>query len=217
MQNVLADLVLESEGALALTMRVARAMDNRTERHEDLLVRLCTAIGKYWICKRTPNHAYEAMECIGGSGVMEDSPFPRLFRESPVNAIWEGSGNVQCLDVLRAMQTSPGIIEAFFDEVAKAKGASAALDHWVGALRKEFNDDNDIEYRARDVVDRMALAIQAALLLQHAPTYVADSFCASRLGVVGTRNYGTLPRGVDCAAIIQRATPRAGATPMAPT
>jgi putative acyl-CoA dehydrogenase len=217
MGNVLADLVLENEGALALTMRIARAMDNRADPHEDLLVRLCTAVGKYWICKRTPGHAYEAMECIGGSGVMEDGPLPRLFRESPVNAIWEGSGNVQCLDVLRAMQTSPGIIEAFFDEVAKAKGASAALDHWVGALRKEFNDDNDIEYRARDVVDRMALAIQAALLLQHAPTYVADSFCASRLGVVGTRNYGTLPRGVDCAAIIQRATPRAGATPMAPT
>jgi putative acyl-CoA dehydrogenase len=121
MQNVLADLVLESEGALALSMRVARAMDNRAERHEDLLVRLCTAIGKYWICKRTPNHAYEAMECIGGSGVMEDSPFPRLFRESPVNAIWEGSGNVQCLDVLRAMKKTPEVVDAFFLEVAKAR------------------------------------------------------------------------------------------------
>src|SRR6185295_3781584 len=181
MQNVLADLVLESEGALALTMRVARAMDNRAERHEDLLVRLCTAIGKYWICKRTPNHAYEAMECIGGSGVMEDSPFPRLFRESPVNAIWEGSGNVQCLDVLRAMKKTPEVVDAFFCEVAKAQGACAALDHWVGALRKEIDDPTDIEYRARDVVDRMALAIQAALLLQHASTHVAAAFCASRL------------------------------------
>jgi putative acyl-CoA dehydrogenase len=209
MQNVLADLVLESEGALALTMRVARAMDNRTERHEDLLVRLCTAIGKYWICKRTPNHAYEAMECIGGSGVMEDSPFPRLFRESPVNAIWEGSGNVQCLDVLRAMKKTPEVVDAFFREVAKAQGACAALDHWVGALRKEINDLADIEYRARDVVDRMALAIQAALLLQHASTRVAAAFCASRLTAGGHRNYGTLPRGVDCAAIIERATPRA--------
>ena len=207
MRNVLADLVLESEGALALTMRIARAMDNRADSHEDLLVRLCTAVGKYWICKRTPGHAYEAMECIGGSGVMEDSPLPRLFRESPVNAIWEGSGNVQCLDVLRAMRNSPGTIDAFFDEVAKAKGASAQLDHWVAALRTEFHDD-DIEYRARDVVDRMALAIQAALLLQHAPAYVADAFCSSRLGVVGARNYGALPRGADCAAIIQRATPR---------
>ena len=138
MRNVLADLVLESEGALALTMRIARAMDNRADPHEDLLVRLCTAVGKYWICKRTPGHAYEAMECIGGSGVMEDGPLPRLFRESPVNAIWEGSGNVQCLDVLRAMRNTPGTIEAFFHEVAKAKGASATLDHWVDALRKEF-------------------------------------------------------------------------------
>ena len=208
MQNVLADLVLEGEGALALSMRVARAMDNRTERHEDLLVRLCTAIGKYWICKRTPNHAYEAMECIGGSGVMEDSPFPRLFRESPVNAIWEGSGNVQCLDVLRAMTKTPEVVDAFFREVAKAEGANAALDYWVGALRKEIDDLADIEYRARDVVDRMALAIQAALLLQHAPTHVAAAFCASRLTAGGHRNYGTLPRGVDCAAIIERATPR---------
>jgi hypothetical protein len=95
-------------------MRMARAMDHRADRHEDLLVRLVTAVGKYWICKRTPGHAYEAMECIGGSGVMEDSPFPRLFRESPVNAIWEGSGNVQCLDVLRAMQKTPAVVEAFF-------------------------------------------------------------------------------------------------------
>ncbi len=209
MRNVLADLVLENEGALALTMRIARAMDSRADLHEDLLVRLCTAVGKYWICKRTPNHAYEAMECIGGSGVMEDSPFPRLFRESPVNAIWEGSGNVQCLDVLRAMQKTPEVIEAFFAELAKAKGASATLDQWVVALRKELDDDADIEHRARDVVDRMALAIQAALLLQHAPGCVADAFCASRLAGGGHRNYGTLPRGTDCAAIIERATPRA--------
>ena len=177
--------------------------------HEDLLVRLCTAIGKYWICKRTPNHAYEAMECIGGSGVMEDSPFPRLFRESPVNAIWEGSGNVQCLDVLRAMKKTPEVVDAFFHEVAKAQGACAALDQWVGALRKEIGDLADIEYRARDVVDRMALAIQAALLLQHAPTHIAAAFCASRLTAGGHRNYGTLPPGADCPAIIERATPRA--------
>ncbi len=208
MTNVLADLVLESEGALTLTMRVARAMDSRADGHEDLVVRLCTAIGKYWICKRTPNHAYEAMECIGGSGVMEDGPFPRLFRESPVNAIWEGSGNIQCLDVLRAMQKTPEVVTAFFREVDKAKGANKALDELVGSLRSEFGDLADIEYRARGLVDRMALAIQAALLLQHAPAYVADAFCASRLAVAGGhRNYGTLPRGVDCSAIIERATP----------
>jgi putative acyl-CoA dehydrogenase len=208
MTNVLADLVLENEGALALTMRVARAMDSREDGHEDLVVRLCTAIGKYWICKRTPNHAYEAMECIGGSGVMEDGPFARLFRESPVNAIWEGSGNIQCLDVLRAMQKTPEVVTAFFHEVDKAKGANTALDEWVGSLRSEFGDLADIDYRARALVDRMELAIQAALLLQHAPAYVADAFCASRLAAAGGhRNYGTLPRGVDCSAIIERATP----------
>jgi putative acyl-CoA dehydrogenase len=208
MQNVLADLVLEHEGSLALTMRIARAMDHRDRQHEDLLVRLCTAVGKYWICKRTPHHAYEAMECIGGSGVMEDGPFPRLFRESPVNAIWEGSGNVQCLDVLRAMQKTPEVVGAFFSEVSMAMGANANLDRWVLALQKDFRDLADLEFRARDMVDRMALALQAAQLVQHAPSFVADAFCASRLASAGHHNYGTLPRGVDCEAIIERATPR---------
>jgi putative acyl-CoA dehydrogenase len=149
------------------------------------------------------------MECIGGSGVMEDSPFPRLFRESPVNAIWEGSGNVQCLDVLRAMHKAPEVVDAFFREAARAKGASPLLDRWVAALRDDLRDPADLEYRARGVVDRMALAIQAALLVQHAPAFVSDAFCASRLADGGHRNYGTLPRGADCAAIIERATPRA--------
>jgi putative acyl-CoA dehydrogenase len=207
MQNVLADLVLEHEGSLALTMRLARALDHRDDEHEDALVRLVTAVGKYWICKRTPQHAYEAMECIGGSGVMEDSPFPRLYREAPVNAIWEGSGNVQCLDVLRAMHKSPSAVGAFFAELARARGANAALDAWVAALQAELQDPADLEYRARHLVDRMALAIQSALLVQHAPPAVADAFCASRLQGEGQRQYGTLPRGADCAAIIRRATP----------
>ncbi|MBI1905789.1 MAG: acyl-CoA dehydrogenase family protein [Rhodocyclales bacterium] len=209
MQNVLADLALESEASLVLTMRIARALDHRDDAHEDLLARLCTAVGKYWICKRTPNHAYEAMECTGGSGVMEDGPFPRFFRESPVNAIWEGSGNVQCLDVLRAIQKSPETVPAFFSELGRARGAHAALDAWVERLQAEFRNPADLEYRARDVVDRMALALQAALLQQHAPAFVADAFCASRLGSSGHHNYGALPTGVDCAAIIERATPRA--------
>lgn len=207
MQNVLADLALEQEGSLALTMRVARAMDHRQDPHEDALARLVTAVGKYWICKRTPQHAFEAMECIGGSGVMEDSPFPRLYREAPVNAIWEGSGNVQCLDVLRAMQKSPAVVSVFFDELAKARGGNALLDRAVADLKTEFSDLADLEYRARHVVDRMALAIQAALLVQHAPAMVADAFCASRLGGMGDRQYGTLPRGADCAGIVARATP----------
>ena len=212
MQNVLADLVLESEGSLALTMRMARAMDQRaTDPHEDQLARLLTAVGKYWICKRTPQHAYEAMECIGGSGVMEDSPFPRLFRESPVNAIWEGSGNVQCLDVLRAMQKTPDVVQAFFQEVARARGGHAQLDRYVADLQRAFTDLSELEYRARDLVGRMALAVQAALLVQHAPSVVSDAFCASRLSGGSHHHYGTLPRGVDGAALMARATPQCDA------
>jgi len=210
MRNVLADLALESEGALALTMRIARALDHRDDPHEDLLVRLVTAVGKYWICKRTPNHAYEAMECIGGSGVMEDSPFPRLFREAPVNAIWEGSGNVQCLDVLRAMQKTPAVVPAFLAELARARGANAAFDRHVDAFQRDYlaaGAQADLEYRARDMVDRMALAIQAALLIQHAPAAVSDAFCASRLGAQGHHQVGALPTGLDLGAVLARAQP----------
>lgn len=209
MQNVLADLALESEAALTLTMRMARAMDHRADEQEDLLVRLVTAVGKYWICKRTPNHAYEAMECIGGSGVMEDSMMPRLYREAPVNAIWEGSGNVQCLDVLRALSKTPTVIDAFSAEVSKARGANVALDRFAADLAKDLKDSRDFEYRARDIVDRMALALQASLLVRNAPAFISDAFCHSRLEQLGHHNYGTLPRGVDAAAIIARATPKA--------
>ncbi|MFZ4481753.1 MAG: isovaleryl-CoA dehydrogenase [Rhodoferax sp.] len=208
MQNVLADLALESEAALTLTMRMARAMDHRSDEQEDLLVRLVTAVGKYWICKRTPNHAYEAMECIGGSGVMEDSMMPRLYREAPVNTIWEGSGNVQCLDVLRAVAKTPAVVDAFVAEVGQTRGAHAALDALLAGLAKDLKDVRDIEYRARDLVDRMALALQASLLIRHAPSIVSDAFCQSRLEQLGHHNYGTLPRGVDCAAILARATPK---------
>jgi putative acyl-CoA dehydrogenase len=139
---------------------------------------------------------------------MEDSPFPRLYREAPVNAIWEGSGNVQCLDVLRAMQKAPAVVDVFLAELRKARGGHAALDRWVAALQDEFKDLSDLEYRARGIVDRMALAIQAALLVQHAPAAVAEAFCASRLEGSGHRQFGTLPRGADCGAIIERATPQ---------
>ena len=210
MQNVLADLALESEAAMTLTLRMARAMDNRADPQEDLLVRLVTAVGKYWICKRTPTHAYEAMECIGGSGVMEDSMMPRLYREAPVNAIWEGSGNVQCLDVLRAMTKTPAVVDAYFAEVRQARGAHAVLDRFVAALATDLGDLSGVEYRARDLVDRLALALQASLLVRHAPSFVSDAFCHSRLGQTGQHNYGTLPRGVDVTAIIERATPKSG-------
>lgn len=209
MQNVLADLVVEQEAALALTMRVARAMDCVQENEtEAMLVRMGTAVGKYWICKRTPAHAYEAMECIGGSGVMEDCIMPRLFRESPVNAIWEGSGNVQCLDMLRAMNRNPGSVNAFMDEVQAAAGADRRLDQFVARLGSELLDPSAVEYRARAVVEKMALALQGSLLLRFGNAAVADAFCASRLDPqYSGLAFGSLPRGVDCEAIIARATP----------
>lgn len=207
MRNVLADLALEHEGSLALTMRMARAMDNRADEHEDLLVRLAVPVGKYWICKRTPTHAYEALECIGGSGVMEDCMMPRLFRESPVNAVWEGSGNVQCLDVLRAMQKSPAAVDAFFTEVDRARHANVLLDAQVSSLKDELRNPAELEYRARDIADRMALVLQGALLLQHAPDAVGDAFCQSRFASTGHRNFGSLPRDIDCGTILERAHP----------
>ena len=208
MQNVLADLALESEAAIAMTLRLARALDHRDEEQEGLLLRLATGLGKYWICKRTPQHAYEAMECIGGSGVMEDSPMPRLFRESPVNAIWEGSGNIQCLDLLRALHKEPRVLEAYLAEVESARGADPALDRLVAMLLRELQDHEDLEFRSRALADRMALALQASLLLRHAPGFVADAFCRSRLESLGHHQVGALPRGVDCAAIIARAMPK---------
>jgi len=182
--------------------------DHRDDPHEDALVRIGTALGKYWICKRKPNHAYEAMECIGGSGVMEDGPMPRLFSESQINAIWEGSGNVQCLDVLRAIKKSPAVLEALYNELERARGQSPVLDEYVSALQRDLIDPRDQELRARDLADRMALSLQAALLMQHAPSFVADAFVGSRLASAGSHNFGALPPGSECAAIIARATPR---------
>jgi putative acyl-CoA dehydrogenase len=206
MTAVLADLAIEAEAALAVTMRIARALDHRYDAHEDALVRLGAAIGKYWICKRTPGHAYEALECIGGSGVMEDSPMPRLYREAPVNAIWEGSGNVQCLDIARAIQRSPQTLDAYFAEVGSTKGQSAALDAYVAALRHDLRELSDFEARARDLCDRLAVGLQAAALIR-AGSPVAETFCRSRLESRGAHNYGALT-GVDSKAIVRRASPR---------
>lgn len=207
MQNVLADLALESEAAMTLTLRVARALDSRDDPAEQLLLRLATPVGKYWICKRAPNHAYESMECIGGSGVMEDCILPRLFRESPVNAIWEGSGNVQCLDTLRALEKSPESLEAYFTEVNLARGADRRFDSFVDRLQQDFRNTDDTQFRARNLVDRLALALQASLLLRHSTAAVADAFCASRLELQGSHNIGNLPSGCDATAIVRRATP----------
>ncbi|PSF05183.1 isovaleryl-CoA dehydrogenase [Marinobacter fuscus] len=210
MQNVLADLALESEAALAYTLRVARAMDNQANEHERLLARLATPVGKYWICKRTPNHAYEAMECIGGSGVMEDCIMPRLFRESPINAIWEGSGNVQCLDTLRALQKEPETLDAFLKEAAEAKGSDRRFDQFLAQLQHDFADTSDLQYRARNLVDRLAMVMQASLLLRHSDKHLADAYCAARLQSHGGLNYGNLPSGTNPAEIIKRGTPVVG-------
>lgn len=210
MQNVLADLAIEQEAALAMTMRVARALDSRNDEAESLFLRIGTSVGKYWICKRTPEHAYEAMECIGGSGVMEERIMARLFRESPVNAIWEGSGNIQCLDMLRAMNREAGSLDAFLAEVEQGRGGDRRLDRFLDALPGEFGDTHTIEYRARRVVEKMALALQGSLLVRFADKAVADAFCASRLTNDSSGwLYGTLPTGIDCKAIITRALPHA--------
>ena len=174
--------------------------------HEDALVRIGSAIGKYWICKRTPGHAYEALECLGGSGVMEDSPMPRLYREAPVNAIWEGSGNVQCLDIARAIQRSPQTLEAYFAEVSAVKGESPTLDRHVATLKDDLRDPSQFESRARDLCDRLAVGLQAAALFR-AASPVAEAFCRSRLESRGAHNYGALT-GVDAKAIVKRAAPR---------
>ncbi len=206
MTAVLADLAIEAEAAMTLTMRIGRALDHRDDAHEDALVRIGAAIGKYWICKRTPGHAYEALECIGGSGVMEDSPMPRLYREAPINAIWEGSGNVQCLDIARAIHRSPQTLDAYFAEVGLAKGESAALDAHVATLKEDLSDLAGFEARGRDLCDRLALGLEAATLIR-AGSPVADAFCRSRLDARGAHNYGALT-GVDCKAIVKRAAAR---------
>ncbi len=207
MRNVLADLQLEVEGALALTLRMARALDDSDREPERLLLRLGAAVGKYWICKRTPHHAYEAMECIGGNGVMENCIMPRLYREAPINAIWEGSGNVQALDVLRALVKTPAVLEVWLAELDRATGADARLDRAIQNLRDELADPTDLEYRARALVDQMALTLQAALLVKAGCQPVAEAFIVSRLGDRSERHYGTLPRGLGLNQILERANP----------
>ncbi|MCW9036138.1 MAG: acyl-CoA dehydrogenase family protein [Rhodospirillales bacterium] len=206
MQNVLADMALESEAATTLFLRIGRAIgDSGTNPAEASLARFGTAIGKYWVCKRAPNLVYEAMECHGGPGYVEESILPRLYREAPVNSIWEGSGNVMCLDVLRAMFKDPMAIPSFVAEIEQAKGGNAALDRQIEAVKSELGDNKDLEVRARRVTEMMALAWQGSLLVRHAPAAVSDAFCASRMGEYWSGAYGTLPRGVDFEAIIKRA------------
>jgi putative acyl-CoA dehydrogenase len=207
MQNVLADLAIESEAATISAMRLARAYDEAIagDGEAQSLKRVANAVLKYWITKRAPAHAGECLECLGGNGYVEESGMPRLFRESPLNSIWEGSGNVQCLDVLRAMVKSPASVESFFAEVADGAAAEPRLAAFATALRDELPGDvATIETRARRVVERMALALQASLLIRYGDEAVADAFCASRLCGDWGRAFGTLPAGLDYGRIIDR-------------
>lgn len=213
MANVLADLALESEAATVAALRLARAYDATDEtaptgdQHEARLQRLLTPVVKYWTCKRAPQHAAEALECLGGNGFVEESGLPRLFRQSPVNGVWEGSGNVICLDVLRALSREPDTLEAFWTEVGLAAGGDARLARAVDDLHVDLADPDTLEARARAVVERMALVFQASLLVRVAPIAVADAFCGSRLGASGAGAFGTLPSGTDTGAILARHTP----------
>jgi putative acyl-CoA dehydrogenase len=166
-----------------------------------------TPVVKYWTCKRAPQHAAEALECLGGNGFVEDSGMPRLFRQSPVNGVWEGSGNVICLDVLRALTREPDTLEAFWSEVGRAAGGDARLARAIDDLHVDLSVLETLETRARAVVERMALVFQASLLVRFAPAAVADAFCASRLGGGGAGVFGTLPAGADTATILKRHTP----------
>jgi putative acyl-CoA dehydrogenase len=206
MANVLADLAVEAEAATVLALRLARACD----AGEGPFRRLATAVGKYWVCKRHPALVAEALECLGGNGYVEESILPRLFRESPLNGIWEGSGNVMCLDVLRAMAKEPAAVAAFREEVALAAGADRRLDAAVAALDADLADLDGIEARARRVVERMALVLGGSLLVRHGHPAVADAFCASRLGGDWGRAFGTLPRGVPFGTVVDRARPKVG-------
>ena len=163
---------------------------------------------RYWVCKRATPHAAEALECLGGNGYVEESGMPRLYRETPLNSIWEGSGNVNALDVLRAVGKRPESLEVFFEEIEEARGADGRLDAFVDSLKGEVADVSDIEVRARRLVERLAMALQGSLLVRHAPPEVADAFCASRLDGDAGRSYGTLPPRIDFEAIIGRHAPR---------
>jgi putative acyl-CoA dehydrogenase len=209
MSNVLADLAVESEAATISALWLARQFDQAHAGDETAAAvrRLATPILKYWTCKRAPAHAVEALECLGGNGYVEESGMPRLFRESPLQSIWEGSGNVQALDVLRAMVKSPQSVEALFAEIGAAAGSDVRLDAFAEATLTQLGDLDQIESRARRLVERMALALQGSLLVRYGDPRVADAFCATRIEGDWGYAFGTLPAGTDCAAIVERHAP----------
>jgi putative acyl-CoA dehydrogenase len=213
MQNVLADLAVESEAATWLAMRVAGAFDRAAgDPAEAAMARLATGVAKYWVCKRAPAVAAEALECLGGNGYVEESGLPRLYREAPLNSLWEGAGNINSLDVLRVLARQPEALAAYLDELAPARAAEPRLERAAAALERELAaaaDPVGLQAGARRLVERLAVLLQAALLVRHGHPAVADAFCASR--VAGDRGaaFGTLPPGLDLAAIVERATPKA--------
>jgi putative acyl-CoA dehydrogenase len=208
MRNVLADLCLESEAATALAMRLARGFDESPEDEaQRKFTRLATAVGKYWITKRTVAVVAEALECLGGNGYVEESPLPRLYRDAPLNSIWEGSGNVQCLDLLRAVQRDASTLEVTFDEIRAARGGNRHFDSFIARLAAEFKELDQLETRARRLTELLALGLQGALLVKHAPSEVADAFCISRLAGESGLAFGTLPAGTDFVAITERSRP----------
>ncbi|MFA5683851.1 MAG: isovaleryl-CoA dehydrogenase [Lysobacteraceae bacterium] len=208
MRNVLADLALDSEAAVALTLRVAAAVDAAArDPREAALARVATAIGKYWVCKRAPTFVNEAQECLGGIGYVEENILPRLYRQAPLNSIWEGSGNVQCLDVLRAFEREPLTREVLFDELSRARGMQADFDRQLAALRGALEDREALEARSRHLLERMALLLQAAALLQSGNDAIAEAFCRARLGEGRSLAYGALDAAVPVALLIERALP----------
>ncbi|HQR21295.1 MAG TPA: isovaleryl-CoA dehydrogenase [Burkholderiaceae bacterium] len=209
MRNVLADLALESEAATLLALRLARAFDGRHlhDEHEALMARVLTPVAKYWICKRLPAAAAEAMEVMGGNGYVEEGPFARFYREAPLNSIWEGSGNVMCLDVLRALSRVPAVRDALASELRAARGAHRSYDAYVDELTADLDRTDLGEAQARALTERIALAVQAALLISGGPSAVADAFCASRLVTGWGRTFGVLPATIDPAPLLLRALP----------
>lgn len=209
MRNVLSDLALEVEAATILFMRVARAYDEaQHDASAALFQRLATAVTKFWINKRAPSLIYEAMECHGGMGYIEESVMPRLYREAPLNSIWEGSGNVICLDVLRAIKHSPECLEVFFSEIEGAQGNNRYFDSSLDSLKRLLAKKSFEEVRARSICEKMALLLQSALLIQHSLPQVADTFCLTRLGDEWGKVYGSMPSDTNFDLIIKRAFPR---------
>jgi putative acyl-CoA dehydrogenase len=205
MRNVAADLVLESEAALWLSMRLAHAIDRRDDPQEARFVRLATALGKFWICKRAPAHVNEAQECLGGLGYVEDHVLPRLYREAPVNSIWEGSGNVQCLDLLRSLKRSPETVDAFANELATAAGTSAGYDAEAAKVVAQLRRGETPPASARRLAERMALLLQASVLIRHGGERVAAAFVAARLGA-SSLVYGALDDPEAIADLLARIT-----------